>query len=180
MQQLPEDLKNALSDNKNFEEIYKIAESFGVDKNGDGVEIIDSLFDKTISGELPLNQFTSKLEKQLVISKELSTRIFDEINTKLFSKYKVSLSKIYQSTTVPIEEQQQTVLQEAESKAKEDFPVFQTEEKINKEMAPAYPKDKKARKVDDILTQLSKELDKEKKERQALNDIFNNQNDKNI
>lgn len=155
---LPKELQKALMDNNNFEIIWDISEKFGVFNDGDGPDILDNIFERTIKGELSQRQISFEIKNRLNTSQETANEITNAMNSKIFAKYKKSLEKIYTEDS-----------KENFSEAPKEKEVAKEPELQEKEPAKM-PKIEGQERIDDILATLSKEIAKEKDKRKEIDE----------
>ena len=170
---LPSDIEEGLTDPKNFEKICKMAENFGI--TGEGIEVLDGIFERVMKGELDINKISQEIENKFRAKKEIAQKVADSLNSEIFINYKEGLKESYEAS------------KETPSKeAKEETPPIEPltgklsalEKEILEETAgteekePSSKTEEEKDKVDDILANLSKELEKEKEERKALDEAF--------
>lgn len=195
---LPQELKNALGSSENFDKLCKIAENFGIEGSfGEGANKLDKIFEKTFTGNLTPDNVFEEIKRTFGFSDELSNDIAAEMNSQIFSNYKEGLNELYQkkmptistSTKEPVEEKKP---EEKEEPAATTPSLTEKEEKLSsleKELLKEaqMPKEDLAEpetvkpgtedEIDDVLGKLSKELEKEKGKREALNKIFKDKNE---
>ncbi len=156
----PEKLKLALSDHENFKKCCQIAEAFGIYGDGEGADILDNIFEKTTTGNLPLEKVPNEIQEKLKISQEVAERIAKEMDNQIFSNYKEELNNLYKSYT------------KEETKIFPDSNFSKEEKKENiisgSSSTLIETGNSKNKDVDDLLEKLSLELKKEKEERKKL------------
>lgn len=177
---LPEELKKALGERQNFQKICDIADFFKITGEGEGIDKLDTIFEKVLNGILPQNKVAEEIEKEFGFSEELSQDIAKEMEVQIFSNYRESLDALYPKTEEnPIAPREDIIIKKAEEKAKTEFPSVKisTEEKISPKKDVSEIKkegESQARKkvnrdeISEILKGLSEELESAKTEGETL------------
>lgn len=196
--ELPKDLINGLEDPENFNKICEIAEIFKIaGKYSEGINKLDAIFEKVLSGKLAPHNTTEEIEKEFSFGKELSQDIANEMENQIFSNYKNSLEKLY-SKKEPImgggeeissEEKKISRLAKIGELAKKESSLEKPKEKnileeeilkeIQKSEETIESSEIKTNKqkeeegeIDNVLYKLEEELKKEKQKRDDLNKLF--------
>jgi len=131
---LPDNIKEALFSEENFNVVSEICE-----KNGITDEEIKSQLTKyvgkTLMGLLPIREFPIILELELNLDTEIARNISWDIDSRIFSHLRISLNKLY---SPDIAEKKELV----DNTKKEEQEGIKTEDKKEKTTEPAVnPKD---------------------------------------
>lgn len=179
----PEDLKEALGERQNFQKICDIAEFFKITGEGEGIDKLDTIFEKVLKGTLPQFKVAEEIKKKFGFSEELSRDIAKEMEVQIFSNYKEGLDTLYPKTEgepiTPREDTIDTIIKKAEEKAKTEFPSIKisTQEKTSaKKDMPEIKKGEELQtrkktdrdEISEILKGLSEELESAKTEGETL------------
>lgn len=94
---LPEELKEAIFDEKNNQIIYNICSKLGLDENQSS--IVAKYTGRVLMGLLPLKDFGVTLELELNADEFLATKITQEINFSIFKHLRLALSRLEEQKT---------------------------------------------------------------------------------
>ncbi|MFA5178106.1 MAG: hypothetical protein WC427_00930 [Candidatus Paceibacterota bacterium] len=94
---LPEELKEAVFDEKNNQVIYNICSRLGLDE--DQTSIVAKYTGRVLMGLLSLKDFGVTLELELNINEFLANKITQEINFSIFKHLRLALSRLEEQKT---------------------------------------------------------------------------------
>lgn len=130
---LPDNIKEALFSEENFNVVSEICE-----KNGIADEEIKSQLTKyvgkTLMGLLPIREFPIILELELNLDTDKARNISWDIDSRIFSHLRISLNKLY---SPDVAEKKELV----DNTKKEEIGEAKTEDKKEKVANPVNPKD---------------------------------------
>jgi hypothetical protein len=125
---LPDNIKEALFDEGNFNIVSEICEANGLSEEETKSQILKYV-GKTLMGLLPIKEFPIILELDLDLDTEVARNISWEIDRRIFSHLRISLNKLYESVAEKKEVSDNTkkegseVKQEIEKEEKPKEPV---------------------------------------------------------
>jgi len=129
-EKLPDNIKEALFSEENFNIVSEICEKNGITDE----EIKSQLMKyvgKTLMGLLPIKEFPIVLELELNLETEQARNISWDIDSRIFSHLRISLNKLYTQNVAENKEVSDNVKKEGTEEKKEE----------TKPKEPANPKD---------------------------------------
>ncbi len=89
---LPEELKEAIFDEKNNQIIYNICSNLGLEEEQSS--IVAKYTGRVLMGLLPLNDFGITLELELNVNESLANKITEQIDLNIFKHLRLALSRL--------------------------------------------------------------------------------------
>ena len=99
---LPEELKEAVFAEETAENIYSVCVKNGIED--ERISEIARYAGHVLLGVLPPEEFSTTLEKELKLKKEIAKKAAQEINRFIFYPVRTDLEKLYQTKTAPVGE----------------------------------------------------------------------------
>lgn len=130
---LPDNIKEALFDEENFNVVSEICEKHGITEEEIKSQILKYV-GKTLMGLLPIKEFPIILELELNLDSETARSMSWDIDSRIFSHLRISLNKLYESNVAEKKEVGDNVKKE-ENKEK---PEIKKEEIKPKEPGDGY------------------------------------------
>ncbi|MFA5086227.1 MAG: hypothetical protein WC468_01340 [Candidatus Paceibacterota bacterium] len=93
---LPDNIKEALFNEENFNVVSEICEKNGITDEEIKSQILKYV-GKTLMGLLPIKEFPIILELELNLDSETARNMSWDIDSKIFSHLRISLNKLYES-----------------------------------------------------------------------------------
>ena len=93
---LPDNIKEALFNEENFNIVSEICEKNGITEEEIKSQILKYV-GKTLMGLLPIKEFPIILELELNLDSETARNMSWDIDSKIFSHLRISLNKLYES-----------------------------------------------------------------------------------
>jgi len=112
---LPDNIKEALFDEGNFNIVSEICEANGLSEEETKSQLMKYV-GKTLMGLLPIKEFPIILELDLDLDTEVARNISWEIDRRIFSHLRISLNKLYESVAEKKEVSDNTKKEEGEVK----------------------------------------------------------------
>jgi hypothetical protein len=91
---LPDNIKEALFSEENFNIVSEICEKNGITSEETKSQLVKYV-GKTLMGLLPIKEFSIILELELNLDSEAARNISWDIDSKIFSHLRISLNKLY-------------------------------------------------------------------------------------
>lgn len=95
-EKLPDNIKEALFAEENFNIVSEICEANGLKEEETKSQILKYV-GKTLMGLLPIKEFPIILELDLDLDTEVARNISSDIDRRIFSHLRISLNKLYES-----------------------------------------------------------------------------------
>ena len=116
---LPDNIKEALFDEENFNVVSEICEKNGITEEEIKSQILKYV-GKTLMGLLPIKEFPIILELELNLDSETARNMSWDIDSRIFSHLRISLNKLYESNVAEKKEVVDNVKKEENKEVKQE------------------------------------------------------------
>lgn len=116
---LPDNIKEALFDEENFNVVSEICEKNGITEEEIKSQILKYV-GKTLMGLLPIKEFPIILELELNLDSETARNMSWDIDSRIFSHLRISLNKLYESNVAEKKEVVDNVKKEENREVKQE------------------------------------------------------------
>jgi hypothetical protein len=120
-EKLPDNIKEALFNEENFNVVSEICEANGLSEEEIKSQILKYV-GKTLMGLLPIKEFPIILELELNLDSETARNISGDIDRRIFSHLRISLNKIYSSAVAENKEVSDNTIKEGSETKQEVKP----------------------------------------------------------
>ncbi|MFA5729786.1 MAG: hypothetical protein WC938_00940 [Candidatus Paceibacterota bacterium] len=135
---LPDNIKEALFSEENFNIVSEICEKNGITSEETKSQLVKYV-GKTLMGLLPIKEFSIILELELNLDSEVARNISWDIDSRIFSHLRISLNKLYSPNIAEKKELVDNTKKEGEIKTEIEGEIKPEEKKVTE---PVNPEDK--------------------------------------
>ena len=118
-EKLPDNIKEALFSEENFNIVSEICEANGLTEENSKSQLMKYV-GKTLMGLLPIKEFPIILELELDLDSEKARNISWDIDRRIFSHLRISLNKLYTSNVAEKKEVSDNTKKEGSEEKKEE------------------------------------------------------------